>query len=48
MKQRLGNDGDAMPLIEVTESAADQIRTLLEREGKAESHGLRMKAVGGG
>ncbi len=37
-----------MPLIEVTESAADQIRTLLEREGKAESHGLRMKVVGGG
>jgi len=37
-----------MPLIEVTESAAGQIRTLLEREGKAESHGLRMKVVGGG
>jgi iron-sulfur cluster assembly accessory protein len=37
-----------MPLIEVTESAAGQIRSLLEREGKVESHALRMKVVGGG
>ncbi len=37
-----------MPLIEVTESAAGQIRSLLEREGKVGSHGLRMKVVGGG
>ncbi len=37
-----------MALIEVTEPAADRIRALLESEGKLESHGLRMKVVGGG
>ncbi len=37
-----------MALIEVTEPAADRIRALLEQEGKLESHGLRMKVVGGG
>jgi len=37
-----------MPLIEVTEPAAQRIRDLLGKEGKAESHGLRMKVVGGG
>jgi iron-sulfur cluster assembly protein len=37
-----------MPLIEVTEAAANQIRHLLEQEGKAETHALRMKVVGGG
>ncbi|MEM7412518.1 MAG: iron-sulfur cluster assembly accessory protein [Myxococcota bacterium] len=37
-----------MPLIEVTEPAAERIRELLDKEGKAESHGLRMKVVGGG
>lgn len=37
-----------MPLIEVTEPAADRIRTLLEKDGRGETHGLRMKVVGGG
>jgi len=35
-------------MIEVTEPALQQIRELLEEEGKAQSHGLRMKVVGGG
>ena len=37
-----------MALIEVTESATERIRDLLEKEGKRESHGLRLKVVGGG
>ena len=37
-----------MAVIEVTEVAAERIRELLEKEGRAESHGLRMKVVGGG
>ncbi len=37
-----------MSLISVTEPAAQRIRELLEKEGKQESHGLRMKVVGGG
>jgi iron-sulfur cluster assembly protein len=35
-------------MIEVTAGAAAQIRSLLEGDGKLESHGLRMKVVGGG
>ena len=35
-------------MIEVTTAAADQIRGLLSEDGKLESHGLRMKVVGGG
>ncbi len=37
-----------MPMIQVTEAAAAQIKRLLEQEGKVESHALRMKVVGGG
>lgn len=37
-----------MALVSVTESAAQQIKRLLDHEGKAETHGLRMKVVGGG
>ena len=37
-----------MPLIEVTDSAATRIRDLLDREGKLDSHALRLKVVGGG
>ncbi len=37
-----------MSLIDVTESAAQQIQHLLSKEGKVESHALRMKVVGGG
>lgn len=37
-----------MALIEVTQPAAERIRELLEKEGKAETHGLRMKVIGGG
>jgi iron-sulfur cluster assembly protein len=35
-------------MIHVTDSATERIRSLLEKEGKAETHGLRMKVVGGG
>lgn len=35
-------------MIEVTNEATEQIRTLLAEDGKLESHGLRMKVVGGG
>jgi iron-sulfur cluster assembly protein len=35
-------------MIEVTQTASRQIRALLEEEGKAQTHGLRMKVVGGG
>ncbi len=37
-----------MPLIEVTEPAAERIKDLLDKDGKRETHGLRMKVVGGG
>ena len=37
-----------MSLITVTESAAAQIKRLLDAEGKAGTHALRMKVVGGG
>ena len=37
-----------MALVNVTESAAQQIKRLLDQEGKMESHALRMKVVGGG
>ncbi len=37
-----------MPLIEVTEPAAERIRDLLGKQGKAETHGLRLKVIGGG
>jgi iron-sulfur cluster assembly protein len=37
-----------MPLIDVTDAAAERIKDLLSKEGKAESHGLRMKVIGGG
>ncbi len=35
-------------MIEVTESAAEKVRSLLDVDGKVETHGLRMKVVGGG
>ena len=35
-------------MIEVTNQAAGQIRTLLSEDGKLETHGLRMKVIGGG
>ena len=37
-----------MALIEITEPAAERILSLLEKEGKEQSHGLRMKVIGGG
>jgi iron-sulfur cluster assembly protein len=37
-----------MPLIEVTPTAEERIRDLLTRDGKLETHGLRLKVVGGG
>jgi iron-sulfur cluster assembly accessory protein len=37
-----------MSLITVTEAAAAQIKRLLDSEGKAATHALRMKVVGGG
>jgi iron-sulfur cluster assembly protein len=35
-------------MIQVTEPAAERIQTLLSKEGKAATHGLRMKVIGGG
>ncbi|MBW2370930.1 MAG: iron-sulfur cluster assembly accessory protein [Deltaproteobacteria bacterium] len=35
-------------MVNVTASAADRIKALLDRDGKLVSHGLRMKVVGGG
>ncbi len=35
-------------MIEVTQSAAEQIHRLLSEDGKQETHGLRMKVIGGG
>jgi iron-sulfur cluster assembly protein len=37
-----------MSVVTVTESAAQQIKRLLDQEGKLESHALRLKVVGGG
>jgi iron-sulfur cluster assembly protein len=37
-----------MALIQVTEPAIRRIHELLEKEGKLETHGLRMKVIGGG
>lgn len=37
-----------MAMIEVSDAAAGRIHELLERDGKLESHGLRLKVVGGG
>jgi len=37
-----------MALVQVTETASERINALLEQDGKRESHGLRMKVVGGG
>ena len=35
-------------MIEVTTAAAAQIKQLLSEDGKLETHGLRMKVIGGG
>jgi iron-sulfur cluster assembly accessory protein len=37
-----------MALVEVTDTAADRIRALLDREGKLATHALRLKVTGGG
>lgn len=37
-----------MSIVNVTESAAQQIKRLLDQEGKVDSHALRVKVVGGG
>ena len=37
-----------MPVINVTTPAAERIRDLLDKEGKLETHGLRLKVIGGG
>jgi iron-sulfur cluster assembly accessory protein len=37
-----------MALIQVTETAAEQIKRLLDGEGKLDTHALRMKVIGGG
>ena len=37
-----------MSVVTVTESAAQQIKRLLDQEGKLASHALRLKVVGGG
>jgi len=35
-------------MIEVTEAASSRIKDLLDRDGKLQTHGLRMKVIGGG
>ena len=40
--------GSVLALVEVTEGAATRLKELLERDGKGEDFGLRMKVVGGG
>ena len=37
-----------MPLLNVTDTAGERIAQLLEEDGKRETHGLRMKVIGGG
>jgi iron-sulfur cluster assembly protein len=37
-----------MPVVDVTAPAAERIRDLLEKEGKLDSHALRLKVIGGG
>lgn len=37
-----------MALIEITEAASQQIKRLLDQDGKLATHALRMKVVGGG
>jgi iron-sulfur cluster assembly protein len=37
-----------MALVTVTENAAQQIKRLLDQEGKVVTHALRMKVIGGG
>ena len=37
-----------MALVEVTALAAERIHELLDKEGKLDTHGLRLKVVGGG
>ncbi len=37
-----------MPVVEMTEEAAKKVRKLMERDGRGEGYGLRLKVVGGG
>ena len=37
-----------MPVITLTESASKKVRNLMERDGRDETFGLRLKVVGGG
>jgi iron-sulfur cluster assembly protein len=37
-----------MSIVQITDAAHDRIRSLLEKDGKLDSHGLRVKVVGGG
>ena len=37
-----------MAIIDVTEVAAERIQGLLDKDGKSQTHGLRMKVIGGG
>ena len=37
-----------MALVEMTPAASDRVRALLDRDGKLETHALRLKVVGGG
>ena len=37
-----------MPVIEVTQDAAERIYSLLEKDDKLDTHSLRMKVIGGG
>ncbi len=35
-------------MVSVTETAAGKIKELMDRDGRSEAHGLRLKVIGGG
>jgi iron-sulfur cluster assembly protein len=37
-----------MAIVEITPAASERVRALLDRDGKLETHALRLKVVGGG
>jgi iron-sulfur cluster assembly protein len=37
-----------MAIVELTPAAQDRVKALLDRDGKLETHGLRLKVIGGG
>lgn len=44
----VGTPSAGTPIVEIAAAAADRIKSLLDKEGKLGTHGLRMKVIGGG